>query len=148
MLQNCSHSVNITAKTLQQIETIVVENYNDQKQNIYISINTGKIWNTRCKMSCGSKNVIYFPTCNRCNGNVSYIGKTVNLRLRTNGHISSIRTGKGTDIFDRHVSNCNESLGPPMEPYFKLYLLISVPEHCLLTYESHFHFLGYDTMNR
>ena len=108
---------------------------------------TGKIWETRCTMSCKSKNVIYFLTCNRCNGKVSYIGKTVDLRKRTNGHISSSRTGNGTDIFDNHVFNC-DGTGPSTEPYFKLFLMISVAEHSLLTYESHFHSMGFDTMNR
>ena len=107
---------------------------------------TGKTWEIKCKMSCNSKNIIYFLTCNRCNGNVSYIGKTVNLRRRTNGHISSCRTGNGSDIFDRHVYNCIQ--GPHVEPYFKLFLMMKTEERSLLTYESHFHSLGYDTMNR
>ena len=108
---------------------------------------TGKVWDIRCQMSCQSKNVIYFLTCNRCDGDVSYIGKTVNLRNRTNDHISSCRTGHGSDIFDNHVHNCTGNK-PLEEPYFKLFLLLSTSEQALLTYESHFHKLGYDTMNR
>lgn len=106
---------------------------------------TGKIWNIRTPMNCHSMNCIYFLTCNGCNGKVSYIGKTTNLRLRTNGHISSCRTGNGTDKFDKHVFNCNT----PSEPFFKLYTMLTLQnEDALLTYESHFHKLGYDTMNR
>ena len=50
---------------------------------------TGKIWNIRTPISCHSTNTVYFLTCNGCNGRVSYISKTTNLCLRTNGHISS-----------------------------------------------------------
>ena len=98
-------------------------------------------------MSCKSKNVIYFLTCISCNGRVSYIGKTNNIRNRTNQHISTCRTGNGSDQFDQHVHRCK---APDMkEPYFKLFLMIQLKnEQSLLTYESHFHRLGYDTLNR
>ena len=106
---------------------------------------SGKVWNVKCKMTCNSKNVIYFLKCNQCDGNVSYIGKTNNLRLRTNQHISTCRTGRGSDIFDQHVHNCTDNLS---EPYFKLFLLLSLNnEQSLIPYETHFHSLGYDTMN-
>ena len=122
----------ICAQYLQCVDSFVASN--------------GKTWYVKSKMSCTSQNVIYFLSCNRCDGAVTYIGKTVNLRKRTNGHISSCRTGKGSDIFDRHVYNCN---GKPLEePFFKLFLLLTTHEHSLLTYESHLHSLGYDTMNR
>ena len=107
---------------------------------------SGKIWNVKCNMSCHSTNVIYFLKCNRCKGKVSYIGKTNNLRYRTNQHISTCRTGNGTNQFDLHVYNCNQTTS---EPFFKLYLLLTLKnENDLLSYESHFHKLGYDTMNR
>ncbi len=98
-------------------------------------------------MSCQSKNVIYFLKCNRCDGKVSYIGKTNNLRFRTNQHISTCRTGIGSDKFDQHVHMCK---GKQLAaPYFKLYLLLKLKEEkMLLSYESHFHKLGFDTMNR
>ena len=108
---------------------------------------TGKMWKIKSPMSCNSKNknVIYYLKCNRCD-QTTYIGKTINIRSRTNQHISSCRTGKGTDIFDQHVFSCNTK--PHKEPYFKLYLMMTSDEHSLLTYESHFHRLRYDTMNR
>lgn len=107
---------------------------------------SGKVWHTKCNMTCQSKNIIYFLTCNRCDGKVSYIGKTTNLRLRTNQHISTCRTGNGSDKFDKHVNQCGNS--ELQEPFFKLYLMLKVKEEMLVTYESHFHKLGYDTMNR
>ena len=108
---------------------------------------SGKMWSVRSELSCKSKNVIYFITCNMCQGKTSYIGKTNNLRLRTNGHISSCRNGTGCDKFDLHVHNCSDVV-ILKEPYFKLYPMLNVKnEHSLNTYESHFHKLGYDTMN-
>ena len=108
---------------------------------------SGYVWHIKSTLSCHSKNVIYYLTCNRCDGKVTYIGKTVNLRLRTNGHISSCRLGKSTDIFDNHVFNCDGGK-PLVEPFFKLYLFMSTPENTLLTYESHLQSLGHDTLNR
>lgn len=106
-----------------------------------------KTWFVKRRMSCQSKNVIYYLTCNRCNGIETYIGKTNNLRFRTNQHISTCRTGNGSDKFDQHVNKCNESMDL-VEPFFKLYLLLELKdEKNLLTYESHFHKLGFDTMN-
>ena len=107
---------------------------------------SGKEWSVKCNMSCNSKNVIYFLKCNKCN-TTSYIGKTNNLRKRTNQHISTCRTGNGTDKFDQHVYHCNKESSN--EPYFKLYLMIELKDpNLLLTYESHFHQLKYDTLNR
>ena len=111
-------------------------------------LSNGKRWIVKCEMSCHSKNVLYLLKCNRCDGLQTYIGKTNNLRLRTNQHISTCRTGNGTDKFDQHVFNCSGH-GNSQEPYFKLFLLMELKyEKNLLTYESHFQKLGYDTMNR
>ena len=105
----------------------------------------GKIWKVKCNMNCNSKHIIYFLKCTGCEGKVSYIGKTNNLRLRTNQHISTCKTGVGTDKFDQHVHQCKPNL---KEPYFKLFLMMKLKDNNkLLTYESHFHTLGYDTMN-
>ena len=107
---------------------------------------TGKIWVTKCEMNCNSKNVIYYLKCNFCD-TASYIGKTNDLRSRTNVHISSCRTGNGSDIFDQHVFKCRKNNNN--EPYFKLYLMMKLKtDAALLTYESHFHSLGYDTFNK
>ena len=109
-------------------------------------LSNGKVWTIKDNMSCNSKNVIYFLTCNQCNGNTTYIGKTNNIRLRTNQHISTCRTGKGTDKFDLHVFHCKDK--PPKEPFFKLYLLMHLTTNdALLTYEKHFHDNSYDTLN-
>ena len=108
----------------------------------------GKIWTVKSKISCHSINIIYFLKCNKCNGETSYIGKSNNLRFRTNGHISSCRLGSGTDKFDIHVFNCSGS-AQSSEPFFKLYPMLTLKnEYSLTTYETHFHKLGYDTMNR
>ena len=111
---------------------------------------SGEMWEIKCKITCNTKNVIYYLKCNMCNGEVTYTGKTkTKLRQRTNNHISCCRSGKGTNIFDAHVFNCgtkNKSLEPP---YFQLYafMLLSTEEK-LLVYEKHLHRKGYDTMNR
>ena len=49
------------------------------------------------------KNVIYHLKCNGYNRNTSYIGKTTNLHLQMNNHISANRHGKFNNIFDNHV---------------------------------------------
>lgn len=109
-------------------------------------LSNGKTWHTKSTLSCNSKNVIYYLTCNQCQANTTYIGKTNNIRLRTNQHISSCRTGNGTDKFDAHVYNCQGT--PPKEPYFKLFLMMKLQsDSALLTYEKHFHSKNYDTLN-
>ena len=111
------------------------------------TLSSGKVWHVKSNITCSSKNVIYYLKCNRCDGKDTYIGKTNNLRLRTNQHISTCRTGNGSNIFDQHVHHCkNEDLE---KPFLKLHPLLALKdEHCLLSYESHFHSLGYDTLNR
>ena len=76
--------------------------------DLSFSTASGKVWNVKCNMSCNSINVIYFLKCNRCKGKVSYIGKTNNLCFRTNQHISTSRSGNGSNQFDQHVFNCNQ----------------------------------------
>ena len=136
-------------------ETPTISKCNDVRCRIcshYIQFTTefnlanGKKWITRKSMSCNAKNVIYYLTCNQCEGKTTYIGKTNNLRLRTNQHISTCRTGRGSDKFDLHVFNCNNT--PPQEPYFKLFLMMHLAtDDALLTYEKHFHNRYYDTLN-
>ena len=110
------------------------------------NLSNGKVWNTRTSnLTCNAKNVIYYLKCNQCDDQ-TYIGKTNNLRLRTNQHISTCRTGRGTDKFDAHVFNCKNT--PPREPYFKLFIMMQLPtDDALLTYEKHFHRKHYDTLN-
>ena len=102
-------------------------------------------WTVKCRITCHSKNVIYFLACNNCD--CTYIGKTNELRKRMNNHISESRHGNTKNILDKHVFNC---LGPDkIEPYFRIYVLLEVNDPSkLLTYESNFHNKGFDTMNK
>ena len=108
----------------------------------------GTIWNVRSQISCNSKNVIYFLSCNMCKGNETYTGKTNDLRLRTNNHISSCRSGTGSDRFDQHVYLCGIKNKCLQEPFFKLYVFMKLNDEAkLLNYESLLHRKRLDTMN-
>ena len=76
-----------------------------------------KEWTIKCEINCNSRNVIYYLTCFCCNL-VSYTGKTTNLRLRTNQHITECRHGKGMDKFDKQVFNCRQKNNKISDPYF------------------------------
>ena len=90
-------------------------------------------WHVKCHITCNSINTIYYLVCSCCN-NTSYIGKTNNLRKRMNCHISEIRTGNTTDLFDKHVIKCKNLHNLSKEPFFKIYALITLPnEESLLT---------------
>ena len=117
-------------------------------------MSNGTIWNLRCSPNCNSLNVLYFLVCLFCNYE-SYIGKTDDVRDRTNNHISGCRHGRTTDIFDNHVYKCGhldtvpEENKKAMEPFFKLYIMLECSSyHRLLDYEKKFHAAGMDTMNR
>ena len=107
------------------------------------------IWKIKCHINCRSKNVIYYLICNCCQ-EVSYIGKTTNLRQRTNQHISSSRTGRNTtDIFDIHVHKCGTDRNNLKEPFFKLYAFMTLSrEENLLYHERQLQLKNLDTMNR
>ena len=110
-------------------------------------LNNGKEWFVRSRITCTSMNVIYFLKCSCCN-NTNYIGKTNNLRKRMNCHISEIRTSNTTDLFDKHVIKCKSKHNMTKEPFFKIYVMLELSnQDSLITYESHFHQLGYDSMN-
>ena len=65
-----------------------------------------------------------------------------------NCHISEIRTGNTSDVFDQHVIECKRIHHVTNEPYFKTYAFITLPrEELLLSHELHFHTFCYDTMN-
>ena len=66
--------------------------------------------------------VVYYVICAGCNA-FSNIGKTNNLRKRTNVHISSCKSGNTTDRFDKHVFECKAD---HVEPLFKLYVLMEI----------------------
>ena len=59
----------------------------------------GEIWEIKAYIDCNSKNVLYYLTCNMCNGAVTYTGRTkTKLRTCTNNHISCCRSGKGSNV--------------------------------------------------
>ena len=104
-------------------------------------------WQIRCYINCNSKNVIYFLKCTSCN-TTTYIGKTNNFRKRLNGHKSSSNLGTSSDVFDNHVFRCRKKKNYTASPNFLVYALLTVKhKELLLTYEDHFHRLGFDTMN-
>ena len=106
------------------------------------------IWELRTRITCNSKNVIYYLKCISCDFNETYTGKTNNLRLRMNNHIIGCRYGNSSDRFDIHVYNCRLEQGLMTEPHFQIYAFIKLKhEKQLLTYESYFHSKGFDTMN-
>ena len=105
----------------------------------------GQIWNVQSHITCQSKLVVYYQICTGCN-EFSNVGKTNDLRKRTNVHISSCRLGGSTDRFDNHVFTCKID---DTEPFFKLYVLIKVNDiDKLLIYENYFQKQGFDTLNR
>ena len=103
-------------------------------------------WHIRSHINCHSKNVIYYLKCNSCHQATTYIGKTTNLRLRTNNHISSCRNGNSCNNFDNHVFRCMGDQN--VEPYFQLFAFMKLAnEQNLLFYENLLQCRGYDTLN-
>ena len=104
----------------------------------------GTTWEIPTRITCHSKKVIYYQICTSCNVTTN-IGKTNNLRLRTNGHISSCRLGNSSDKFDNHVFACNKE---KEEPFFKLAVFMEVNDiDKLLVYEHYLQKCGHDTLN-
>ena len=101
-------------------------------------------WTIKSKVTCNSKNVIYYLKCKNCI--TTYIGKTNNFRKRMNNHISSSNHGNSSNRFDNHVYKC---LGEnKTEPFFKIRpMMVLNDESKLLEYEHYLHVKGYDTMN-
>ena len=117
-----------------------------QQCNEFVTSN-GTIWKVKCNITCKSLNVIYFLKCNFCNFETK-LGKTDNLRLRTNNHRSGCRNGKSSDKFDNHVYQCSRAQGhtTPSEPFFKLYVMMSCNSYDkLLNIERGLHLKGHDT---
>ena len=89
--------------------------------------------------------MIYYLVCRFCL-KISNTGKTDDLRLRTNNHISACRHGNSTDVFDNHVHNCSGA--SLIEPYFKLYAFMRLTNYSnLRNYERKLHLEGHDTIN-
>ena len=106
-------------------------------------------WAVKCYAHCNSMNVLYFQLCNFCNKE-SNIGIAANIRQRQNNHISSCKSGNGSDIFDIHVYNCARQEGhtTPTEPVFKLYIMMVMSDYQKLrSMERHLHLNNFDTMN-
>ena len=109
----------------------------------------GVNWEIKNHISCNSKNVIYYLKCIPCNLKTTNIGKTNDLRLRTNNHISSCKSGKGTNKFDNHVFECRTKNNCNEEPWFEMYAFMTVNDvYALETYETFLHNKGYDSMNK
>ena len=106
----------------------------------------GKEWSVRTHITCRSKNVVYYLKCLSCDEATTYAGQTNNLRKRINNHISECKSGKTSDIFDKHVFVCNKQ---QRIPSFKLYVFLEVFDNSLLdSYENYIHRNRHDTMNR
>ena len=116
-----------------------------QEGSSFITSN-GTVWDIKCQISCHSRNVIYFLKCSSCHKETK-LGKTDNLRDRTNNHRSGCREGKTSDIFDNHVFACHRSKGvPPREPLFLLYVFMACSDYNkLLNIERRLHLQGHDT---
>ena len=126
---------------------VLCKTYIQQCKSFYTA--NGVLWQIRCHMNCNSENVLYYLSCNMCNGATTYTGKTrTKFRLRLNGHISDCRTGNTTDKFDLHVHECGTKNGCLSPPFFKVYAFLKLksPEK-LISYEKTFHRRKYDTMN-
>ena len=110
-------------------------------------VSNGTTWKVKCHITCGSLNAIYFLKCSYCQM-VTKLGKTDDLRARTNNHRSGCRSGKTSDIFDKHVHSCFRSQGiAPTEPMFLLYVLMACSDfNKLLGIERDMHLKGFDTL--
>ena len=117
--------------------------------NYTYSYANGTIWEIRCFVNCNSKNALYYLICSFCN-NVTYTGKTDDLRERTNNHITGCRHGNSSDKFDNHVFNCARITHLQLaEPFFKLYVFMVLNDYNKLrNYERKLHAEGHDTMNK
>ena len=109
-------------------------------------VSNGTIWNVKCHITCGSLNVIYFLVCNYCHRETK-LGKTDDLRKRTNNHRSGARSGRTSDVFDNHVFSCHQAQGVlPSEPMFLVYVLMACRDYnTLLSIERDMHLRGFDT---
>ena len=122
------------------------------KEESSFTTSNGTKWELKQFADCNSLNVIYFLQCNFCNRE-TYIGKTGNLRDRTNNHISCCRTGSGNNIFDNHVYTCANTNGTniseDLQPFFTFHIMMVIRDYDrLLSYESQLQTQGHDTLNR
>ena len=107
-------------------------------QGTSFTTSKGTLWEIPTHITCHSKMVIYYQTCKFCEQTTN-IGKTNNLRLRMNNHISACRLGNSTDLFDKNNP----------EPYFTFSVFMELNDiNKLLVYEKHLQRNGRDTINR
>ena len=105
-------------------------------------------WMIRNRITCQSKNVLYYLKCVSCKGLTTYIGKSNNARKRMNCHISECRSGNTSNIFDNHVFKCMEANNYKQEPFFDIYMFMELKnEYQLDIYEKYLHKKSFDTMN-
>ena len=108
----------------------------------------GTLWEIRCQITCNSKNVVYFLSCNLCEQRTTYIGQTTNFRKRMNNHISESRTGTSSCNFPRHVHECGQKNKNLKEPYFKIYVFMELKDSkLLLTLEDKLFKAGHAILN-
>ena len=93
-------------------------------------------WEIKSSITCQSKNVVYFLSCNMCNNEMSYIGQTKNLRNRMNNHISESRTGISTCSFPKHVHECGKRHNKLKEPFFKIFVFFALNDPSALLYHE------------
>ena len=88
--------------------------------------------------------MLNFLSCNSCNGNTTYTGKTVNFRHRMNNHMTACRYGTSTNKFDNHVFKCRNK----DKPYFKVPAFVTANNEIKsLCYKSYLHKMRFDTIN-
>ena len=153
ILRQISNAAFITGNHSRENGIFHCKNSNCKICTLYLqackSFNTRRgIWDVKCYINCNSKNAIYFQVCNFCNRECN-IGKTDDLRERTNNHITGSRHGTTTNKFDQHNYWCSRKQGiEPTEPYFKLYVFMVLNDYSKLrAQERHLHLQNHDTIN-
>lgn len=82
----------------------------------------GTLFKVKTNMTCDSKNVLYQLVCNGCNK--TYIGETVNLRLRMNVHRDQIKNPNNCTLgVSKHIASCtrNKSIKFLVFPFYQVY---------------------------
>ncbi len=118
-----------------------------QPVNSFLTAN-GTNWQIKSNITCNSTNVIYFLSCNLCEGNMNYIGQTTNLRSRINNHISESKSGISYCNFPKHVHNCGIKNHNLKEPFFKVFVFFKLKDpKMLLHHENSLFKAGHSLMN-
>ena len=69
-------------------------------------------------------------------------------KTRMNNHRSNCRTGRTSDVFDKHVHECMAANNSFNDPFFEIraFMKLSTADK-LITYENEFHKREYATIN-